>query len=97
MGSGRPKGESIVKKLVAVAAACAALAIPAAASAGSDTGNAKGAGLAWQTITGCTYGDIVNLVKADPNHPSIDGLGAKRALDLAIQVITQGGHPIPSC
>ena len=60
-----------MKKIIVSAFAVAALAIPAVASA-DDGGGAYGK--TWQDATGCTYGDIVRLVKANPNHPSINGL-----------------------
>ena len=73
----------------------ATLAVPAAASA--DNGGGQAWGAQWQAATGCTYGQIVNMVKADPNHPSIDGLGAKKALELALPLILAGQHPLPHC
>lgn len=84
-----------MKKLIAALVSVAALAMPAAASADSGAGQAWGA--QWQAATGCTYGQIVNMVKSNPNHPSIDGLGAKNALELALPLILAGQHPLPQC
>ncbi len=82
-----------MKKIIVSAFAVAALAIPAVASA-DDGGGAYGK--TWQDATGCTYGDIVRLVKANPNHPSINGLGAKNGLAAALDAIA-AGHPVPTC
>jgi len=81
-----------MKKIIVSAFAVAALAIPAAASAGDGGAYGK----TWQDVTGCTYGDIVRLVNASPGHPSINGLGAKNGLFAALDAI-KAGHPVPSC
>ncbi|MDH5333701.1 MAG: hypothetical protein OEW65_07455 [Thermoleophilia bacterium] len=80
-----------MKKLILGITAAALLAVPATASAG-----APGAGKQWQEITGCTYGDIVRMVKDTPGHPSINGLGAKNGLEAALAAVS-GGHPVPAC
>ena len=82
-----------MKKIIVSAFAVAALAIPAVASA-DDGGGAYGK--TWQDATGCTYGDIVGLVKSTPGHPPINGLGAKKGLAAALEAVADG-HPVPSC
>lgn len=86
-----------MKKIVAASIAAFALALPAAAAAGDGNVNGNGWGAQWQAATGCTYGQIVNLVNADPNHPSVDGLGAKKALEAVLPLIQAGQHPLPTC
>lgn len=76
-----------MRKLAFVVAATALLAVPASAGAGN------GYGATVQAATGCTYGELVNLVGGPQNHP-IAGVGAKRL----VESVVAGEHPAgPLC
>ena len=66
-----------MRKLALAVAAAALLAVPATAGAGNGYG-----------ATGCTYGQLVNLVGGPQNHP-IAGVGAKRL----VEAVVAGQHP----
>ena len=70
-----------MKRILVATAAIAALALPAAASAG-------GYGKTVQAATGCTYGQLVNLAGGPQNHP-VQGVGAKRL----VEAVVAGQHP----
>jgi hypothetical protein len=71
-----------MKKIIVACAAVAALAIPAAASAGTGYGKVV------QDATGCTYGQLVNLAGGPTAHP-VQGVGAKRL----VEAVVAGQHP----
>ena len=76
-----------MRRLLLTAAVGALLAMPATAGAGN------GYGATVQAATGCTYGQLVNLVGGPQNHP-IAGVGAKRLVD----AVVAGQHPAgPLC
>lgn len=70
-----------MKRILVATAAIAALALPAAASAG-------GYGNTVQAATGCTYGQLVNLAGGPQSHP-VQGVGAKRL----VEAVVAGQHP----
>jgi len=71
-----------MRKLFLAVAAGALLVVPATASGGN------GYGVTVQAATGCTYGQLVNLVGGPQNHP-IAGVGAKRL----VEAVVAGQHP----
>ena len=71
-----------MRKLVLAVTAAGLLALPATAGAGN------GYGATVQAATGCTYGQLVNLVGGPQNHP-IAGVGAKRL----VEAVVAGEHP----
>jgi hypothetical protein len=71
-----------MRKLALVVAAGALLAVPATAAAGNGYGKTV------QAATGCTYGQLVNLVGGPQSHP-IAGVGAKRL----VEAVVAGQHP----
>ena len=71
-----------MRKLVLALTATALLVLPATASAGNGYGKTV------QAATGCTYGQLVNLVGGPQNHP-ISGVGAKRL----VEAVVAGQHP----
>lgn len=71
-----------MRKLVLAAVAAALLALPATAGAGNGYGGTV------QAATGCTYGQLVNLVGGPQSHP-IAGVGAKRL----VEAVVAGQHP----
>ena len=72
----------MLRKLALAVAAGALLVVPATASAGNGYGKTV------QAATGCTYGELVNLVGGPQNHP-IAGVGAKRL----VEAVVAGEHP----
>ena len=71
-----------MRKIALAVAIGALLALPAGASAGNGYGNTV------QAATGCTYGQLVNLVGGPQNHP-IAGVGAKGL----VEAVVAGQHP----
>jgi hypothetical protein len=71
-----------MRKLALVVAAGALLAVPATAAAGNGYGKTV------QAATGCTYGQLVNLVGGPQSHP-VAGVGAKRL----VEAVVAGPHP----
>ena len=71
-----------MRKLLLTVVAAAIFVVPATASAGN------GYGATVQAATGCTYGQLVNLVGGPQSHP-IAGVGAKRL----VEAVVAGQHP----
>jgi hypothetical protein len=71
-----------MRKLAIAVTTAAFLLLPATAGAGN------GYGATVRAATGCTYGELVNLVGGPQNHP-IAGVGAKRL----VEAVVAGQHP----